>query len=243
MSFVKAFNDNYIWIIHGNDLAIVIDPGSAIEVQEFLRKNNLQLSAILLTHFHADHNGGVERLLELYPDVSVYGNHDLQMKDDDPLHISCFPSFRVITTPGHVYEHVCYLFDESHLFCGDTLFSLGCGRVFTGDFDAAFTSLNKIKDLDDNILCYPAHEYTLNNLAFCMTLQNDRYTKLYDNIEHKLNKHGNSLPTLLGYEKEYNPFLRAHDKDIQLSIQQKYNLNIDNGFECFKILRELRNKF
>lgn len=240
---MRAFSDNYIWIIHSNELAIVIDPGSALEVEQFLSDNNLKLTSILLTHLHADHNGGVASLLELYPNALVYSNKDLIMNDDSIIQINDFPAFKIITTPGHVYEHVCYLFDDFHLFCGDTLFSLGCGRIFTGNFDLAFESLNKLKKLNDNVLCYPAHEYTLNNLGFCVTLQEDKYDELYYHIECKLNKYGNSLPTLISYEKEYNPFLRAHDKDLHKCVQDKYNLNISNDFECFKALRELRNKF
>lgn len=225
ISFVRAFNDNYIWIIHDNNSAVVIDPGCHVEVQKFLTCNNLKLSAIILTHLHADHNGGVDKLLHLYPNASIYSNHDLQMRDNDIIQVESFPNFKILTTPGHVYEHVCYLFDDIHLFCGDTLFSLGCGRVFTGDFAIAFDSLQKLRQLNDDVLCYPAHEYTLNNLAFCMSLQADKYQNLYDDIENKLNKYGISLPVSIGYEKEFNPFL------------------LSNNLESFKELRELRNKF
>lgn len=244
ISFVRAFEDNYIWIIHNIDYAIVIDPGDAKPVINFLLEHEIKLKAILLTHLHADHNGGVNELTGHYPSVEVISNKKMEIHDEDIISINGFPSFTVITTPGHVYEHVCYLFAGRHLFCGDTLFSLGCGRVFTNDFTAAYNSLNKIKNLSDNVLCYPAHEYTLNNMTFCMKVNPSKYSKLYNDVENKLELTGSTLPTLLSYEKELNPFLRCDDIKLQEIVTEKYDVDVFNKpLECFKVLRTIRNKF
>lgn len=242
---LNAFKDNYIWVIHNANSAIVVDPGEAQPVLKFLQKNNLQRVTILLTHTHADHNGGVTTLLRQYPDASVADNSAQTMVDNQLLSYDGFPIIRIITTPGHVYEHVCYVFDEKHLFCGDTLFSLGCGRVFTGDYVAAFTSLLKLKQLDKNILCYPAHEYTTSNIRFTTSVDSKReyYQDFAKYLVMKLASEQNSLPTLLENELKYNLFLRCDDKYVQQIVAAKSGADCSDELNCFIQLRELRNNF
>lgn len=242
---LRALQDNYIWVIHNEKSAIVVDPTLAEPVDEFLQQNKLQLASILLTHGHIDHIGGVAELVNKYS-PQVVDNFSDQLTDTTEIQIDGFPLIRVILTPGHMYEHVCYLFDQKHLFCGDTLFALGCGRVFTNDYQLMYDSLAKLKKLNNNVLCYPAHEYTLNNLRFTLELDNenqDYYAEFINKTDSKLFEKQNSLPTLLSDELKYNLFLRDDDARLWTVVGKKSESVIINGFEYFKQLRMIRNNF
>lgn len=242
---LRALQDNYIWVIHNEKSAIVVDPTLAEPVDEFLQQNKLQLVSILLTHGHIDHIGGVAELVNKYS-PQVVDNFSDQLTDTTEIQIDEFPLIRVILTPGHMYEHVCYLFDQMHLFCGDTLFALGCGRVFTNDYQLMYNSLAKLKKLDADVLCYPAHEYTLNNLRFTLELDNENqgyYAEFINSTDSKLFEKQNSLPTLLSDELKYNLFLRDDDARLWTVVGKKSGSVITNGFEYFKQLRMIRNNF
>lgn len=241
---LKSGQDNYIWLIHDEQNAIVIDPTEAKVVKNYLTKHALNLQAIFLTHGHADHIGGVKELALSYQ-PEIIDNFKQQLLESQIIQIGTFPTFQVMLTPGHTVEHVVYLFDMKHLFCGDVLFSMGCGRVFTNDFDAAYTSLNTIKALDPRILCYPAHEYTANNLRFTSRLDKtpDYYTQFAKFVVMKLSSLQNSLPTLLGDELQYNLFLRCHDPLVWSLVAAASDEIIDSEFNCFVALRKLRNNF
>lgn len=242
---LRALQDNYIWVIHNEKSAIVVDPTLAEPVDEFLQQNKLQLVSILLTHGHIDHIGGVAELVNKYS-PQVVDNFSDQLTDTTEIQIDEFPLIRVILTPGHMYEHVCYLFDQKHLFCGDTLFALGCGRVFTNDYQLMYNSLAKLKKLDADVLCYPAHEYTLNNLRFTLELDNENhgyYAEFINSTDSKLFEKQNSLPTLLSDELKYNLFLRDDDSRLWTVVGKKSESVITNGFEYFKQLRMIRNNF
>lgn len=242
---LRALQDNYIWVIYNQESAIVVDPTLADPVAEFLQQNNLQLKSIVLTHGHIDHIGGVAELENKYS-PQVVDNFSDQLTDATELQIDGFPLIRITLTPGHMYEHVCYLFDRKHLFCGDTLFSLGCGRVFTNDYQLMYDSLAKLKRLDNDVLCYPAHEYTLNNLRFTLELDNENhgyYREFIDKTDTKLFEKQNSLPTLLSDELKYNLFLRDNDPRLWAVVGKKSESVIANSFEYFKQLRMIRNNF
>lgn len=241
---LKSGKDNYIWLIHDEQNAIVIDPTEAKIVKDYLTKHALKLQAILLTHGHADHIGGVKELALSYQ-PEIIDNFKQQLFESQIIQIGAFPTFKVMLTPGHTAEHVIYLFDMKHLFCGDVLFSMGCGRVFTNDFDAAYASLNTIKALDPRILCYPAHEYTANNLRFTSTLDKtpDYYTQFAKFVVMKLSSLQNSLPTLLSDELQYNLFLRCHDPLVWSLVAAASDEIIDSESNCFVALRKLRNNF
>lgn len=241
---IKAFSDNYIWVIHNDKSAIAIDPGEASGVIKFLQQNNLQLETILLTHSHNDHIGGVQQLCDKYG-CQVIDNSALQLSDNQVINLPSFPVVQVLLTPGHTNEHVVYLFDNKHLFCGDVLFGLGCGRVFTDNYEAAHSSLCKIKQLSGNILCYPAHEYTANNLRFTSSIDDtpNYYAKYAKLLLMKLTTLQNSLPTTLENELKYNLFLRCDDVNIWKMVGLKSQQVINNEFDCFKQLRLLRNNF
>lgn len=241
---LKVLTDNYIWLIHDDEKAVVVDPALAHPVIDYITSHELSLKGIILTHSHADHVGGVNELTATYR-PQIVDNFNGRLQDNQIVSIFGFPEFKVILTPGHLYEHVCYFVDEKYLFCGDTLFSLGCGRVFTGDYAAMHNSLNKIKVLSGEILCYPAHEYTTRNLDFTLSIDDNHayYQPIISLIEQKLKNFGNSLPALLSDELKYNLFLRTADVQIWEKVSYKTGVEIKNDLDCFIQLRLLRNGF
>lgn len=242
---LKSGTDNYIWLIHDSMHAVLIDPTEALVVKNYLSQHQLKLQAILLTHGHSDHVGGVSDLVSLYnPDL--IDNFHGQLIESQIMQVGDFPAFKVILAPGHTAEHVVYLFDDQHLFCGDVLFSLGCGRVFTNDFAAAYDSLMKIKALPAATLCYPAHEYTLNNLRFTTMFDQtqDYYVEFAGSVQMKLSSlQNNSLPTRLDGELKYNLFLRCNEVVIWQLVAEHIGEEITDEFSCFVALRNLRNNF
>ena len=171
INYIKAFNDNYIWTIEKDGKTLVVDPGDAGPVIDYLKDKKLDY--ILLTHKHMDHVGGVKELKNKYG-AKVYGPletkeyNDITLKDGDEFEL-LGENFKVILTAGHTEEHISYLMGDK-LFCGDALFLAGCGRVFTKDYKKAYEGLNKLKDLDDDTYVYPAHEYSFANLEFARSV-------------------------------------------------------------------------
>ena len=173
---VKAFQDNYIWTIHNQTHAVIVDPGDSLPVLEFLASRKLALSAILITHHHADHVWGILNIIDKC-NVPVYGpkteiipeiTHQLVEGDEvrfDQLDLT----FNILDIPGHTSGHIAY-FDDKRVFCGDTLFSCGCGRIFEGTPPQMFQSLEKLAHLPDSTGVYCTHEYTLSNIKFARAL-------------------------------------------------------------------------
>ena len=223
ISPIPAFNDNYIWVIeftNSNDI-IAVDPGDAKPLLEYIKTHSKQLVSILITHHHYDHVGGVDKLLKAF-DAPVYGPanspfSESNVKLSDGEHISVKGlNFDVLSIPGHTLDHIAYYCREySALFCGDTLFAGGCGRVFEGTYDQMYQSLLKLKamPIDTNIYC--AHEYTMANLAFALAVEPDN--KLLQKRYHdcaELRKSGlPTLPSSIEEEKATNPFLRASNAE------------------------------
>jgi len=210
---IPAYTDNYIWVMQsGSDISI-IDPGDASPVLNHIKNNDLNIVDILLTHHHFDHVGGT---LELKKHISgkVYGpvgdinGVDIQVSENDEVKTLDY-EFSVLETPGHTLDHIAYVEKRKQLvFCGDTLFSAGCGRVFEGTFEQMHNSIQKINQLDPETVIYCAHEYTESNLKFVNSEINDNFIKEYTSeITQKIQNGLISLPTKLKLERKINPFL------------------------------------
>lgn len=239
LHIIPALKDNYIWLFEiAQKKVIIIDPGEAQSVIHYIKEKNLVPIAILLTHHHDDHIAGVPELQRIYDGISVFG------PDEIPLPISKISNqnslvidrieLDIIQVPGHTLGHLAYLV-ENHLFCGDTLFSAGCGRVFEGTYEQMFDSLNKLKNLDANTIVCPAHEYTLSNLKFANHLVPDDKIIEY-NYQLMQNKEI-TLPTTIQKERNINLFLRCDDKKLQEQFK------IYNSIDLFIYFRTQKNIF
>jgi hydroxyacylglutathione hydrolase len=250
---VKAFSDNYIWLIQSaqNHDVLIIDPGDAGPVIKFVEKNDLQPAAILVTHHHADHVGGIRRLDDLY-DLPVFGpqrehiktvDTPLYAQADQLLHAS-FPHFKIMDTPGHTPGHISYLI-EDNLFCGDTIFAGGCGRLLGGTAEQLFDSLEKIKRLDDATKLYCAHEYTLNNLKFALAVDpnNSALQERFAKTEALREQDIATVPSVLLEEKQTNPFLRCDVAEIKQAAETYAGQPLETPLDVFKVLRAWKDEF
>ena len=248
---IKAFNDNYIWLVTTNEGSIVIDPGEADQTVNFLKENGLALEAILITHHHFDHTGGIEDML-LFKDVDVYGpvnnisSINKQLMNDDLINVIGI-DFQVIEIPGHTLDHIAFYsetFEEPILFCGDTLFSGGCGRVFEGTFEQMHSSILKLKSLPANTKIYAGHEYTQSNLKFALEVEplNQKLISRYNDVQNLISTGKPTLPSTLELELEVNPFLRCQTNEVQNSVIKKFNTSSHED-EIFKALRQWKDNF
>jgi hydroxyacylglutathione hydrolase len=251
---LPAFQDNYLWLIHDGVNAAVVDPGDSAPVLAALAEQGLTLTAILLTHHHADHTGGVPALLA-HAAVPVYGpRHDniaavtVPLGEGDRVAVPGLDlRFEVIDVPGHTLGHIAYYSSEAQwLFCGDTLFAGGCGRIFEGTPAQMAASLGKLAALPDETAVYCAHEYTLANLRFARAVEGDnpalqaRITS--DTAKREANQA--TVPSTIGLEKATNPFLRYTQPAIAAALVEAGKLKpgaapLDN----FTALRAWTNVF
>lgn len=250
---IKALQDNYIWSIENNATrtAIIIDPGEAAPVLTYLQQHKLQLVAILITHHHWDHTNGISEIIEMM-NVPVYGpaieaistlTHSV--KQDSIISFAELPTpIKVLHIPGHTLGHLAYYVDGK-LFCGDTLFSAGCGRVFEGTFTQMYQSLMKLRALPDATLVYCAHEYTLANLRFAKTVEphNSAIQERIEIITRLIDQGQPSLPSTISAEKKVNPFLRCDVSEVMQSASAHAQRELSNPIEVFTVLREWKNNF
>lgn len=247
---LPAFSDNYIWMIHDKQQSIVVDPGDAEVVNAFLRMQHLTLAAILITHHHADHTGGAATLQHDWhcpvyaPDSEHPAYQNLQcihVHDQASLSIAGFNGLTctVLTLPGHTLDHIAYLLDDCHLFCGDVVFGAGCGRLFEGTPEQMLASLQKVSALPASTLLYPAHEYTARNIAFARKVDPDNQALLQRALDTQqcLAQGKPSLPTSLALELATNPFLRCQHMANTPAHPEK------NALDLFTRLRMQRNTF
>ncbi|MED7818515.1 MULTISPECIES: hydroxyacylglutathione hydrolase [unclassified Francisella] len=239
---------NYQYLMYDSNNAIIIDPLKADVFDDFIRQNSLQLKAILITHKHGDHIAGVRKLVELYPDAKIYAytdnelfKPDIYVKEGDVIDLG-FTTFKVLYTPGHISDHVSFLFEgEKALFCGDTLFNAGVGGIHaeTADVNKLYESLVKIVDLDGDIRSYPAHDYWQSNLDFALSiLPEDKNFNYYR--DQVANLEAEEKPIVnLAEESKLNIFIRSlSDSGLEKALP-----NHSLGREMFVKLRELKNKF
>ncbi|MDF1827978.1 MAG: hydroxyacylglutathione hydrolase [Legionellaceae bacterium] len=238
---LPAFQDNYIWVIKNQIDFICVDPGDALPVIAFAEQEQLRLTHILLTHHHADHIGGVRELEHYFPDVIIHNIFELTQK---PAFIQLGQyQFNILNTPGHTRTHVCYFEPNQHwLFCGDTLFSAGCGRVFDGTMADLYASLQQLKQLPDDTKVYCAHEYTRQNLKFARTVEPDNQAIQAHFIYLKAHPNQNSLPSTIGLEKQINPFLRLDKPEVRAFVQQ-HGRSTQTPEACFAYLRQAKDNF
>ena len=246
---IPAFQDNYIWVLsEDSGRCLIVDPGEAAPVLAAIEQNRWQPEAILLTHHHHDHVGGVKKLREKFPAIAVYGPAETQDKGTthivkDGESISVLGSeFSIFATPGHTLGHICF-FSAPYLFCGDTMFSGGCGRLFEGTTEQMYQSFKKINALPDETIICCAHEYTLANMKFALSiLPHDSFINEYYRKVNELRvKKQMTLPVILKNERRNNIFLRTEDIDLINEINKETILQQPE--ERFAWLRSKKDTF
>lgn len=250
---IPAFADNYLWLIHNGQHAAVVDPGDAAPIEAALASLNLTLDAILLTHHHADHAGGVRALIATRK-IPVYGparediagvSQPLSEGQQAPLP-SLGLSLTALDVPGHTAGHIAYVASEQHwLFCGDTLFAGGCGRLFEGTPQQMTVSLQKLAALPDDTAVYCAHEYTLSNLRFALAAEpgNELLAKRFEQVQQCRARGEATVPSTLAIEKQTNPFLRYREPAVIAGLQAAGRLEGNDPIDTFAALREWKNSF
>jgi hydroxyacylglutathione hydrolase len=248
---IRAFQDNYIWCLRRGSTAVVVDPGDADPVLEYLSDQGLQLAAILTTHHHGDHVGGNTALLAKY-NVPVFGpaREDIpgitrKLREGDVLDVPGIGlHFQVFDVPGHTKGHIAY-FGDGILFCGDTLFSCGCGRLFEGTATQMHSSLSKLAALPGNTLVYCAHEYTLSNLRFAHAADPDNPAIARREASARAALAGGrpSLPSTIEAELATNPFLRSGEPEMALSASRFAGRSLTHPVEVFAALRRWKDGF
>lgn len=251
---VPIYSDNYVWFIIHKNACFVVDPGDAKPIIAFIKAQNLVLKGILITHGHWDHVTGIDELL-VYASVPVWGpkrldhpslTHPLEQDDLLTLQLEDIQlQAHILDTPGHRFDHICYHFAEhAWLFCGDVLFSAGCGRV-GGEMRDAYHSLQKLAELPGKTLVFCTHEYTLDNLRFAITAEpNNDALKAYQTQVKQMRQLGKpSLPTTIEQEHAINPFLRLDSPEIAQSIQSVMKKTPSTDFDTFEQLRLWKNRF
>ena len=247
---IKAYTDNYIWLVSTNEGSIVVDPGESKEILNLVDSNKIDLKGVLITHHHYDHTNGLLDLtnkmnLEVYGPKKIEGINNI-VKESDKFSLIGI-DFEVIEIPGHTLDHLAFYSSNNKdpiLFCGDTLFAGGCGRVFEGTFEQMFKSLKKISNYPKETKIFCGHEYTLSNLKFALEVDEDnkQLADEYINVKKLISSDIPSLPTNLNKELKVNPFLRCNEINIKNKVIDKFDI-IDDELEIFTALRKWKDNF
>ena len=248
---LPAFHDNYLWALAHEGQALVVDPGDAGVVEDWLAAHDLRLTTVLITHHHADHTAGLAALKARHcprvygPDEAIAGL-DQMLRGGETLALAPFGTARVLAVPGHTRGHIAYhLPDHDLLFCGDTLFSAGCGRLFEGTPTQLYQSLQALAALPDATRICCAHEYTLANLRFAAAVEPvnpDRAAREHE--ARALRERGlPTLPVRLEQERRYNPFLRCDEPAVVAAASREAGRPLTSGAEVLAALRAWKDHF
>ncbi len=254
VSAVSAFRDNYIWLIHAPEdrsRVVAVDPGEAEPVTKALARQGLRLEGVLATHHHFDHVGGIQALCE-DNDVPVFGpaNESVPrcrhaLRQDDRVELEELGlSFQVLDIPGHTAGHIAFAGHQA-VFCGDTLFSAGCGRLFEGTPGQMLDSLGKLAALPDDTAVYCGHEYTLDNLHFALAADpgNQDAVAYRERCRDLRAESQATLPSQIGLEKKVNPFLRCETPEIREQVSERAGRELHDTVEVFAELRAWKDGF
>ncbi len=255
---IPAFSDNYIWAITNttSENLVLVDPGDAQVCIDYITANNKILTEILVTHHHSDHVGGLAALKAYcqknkwpltvyYPENKNIVEGDITVNETsiiDLASLNC--QFSVIELPGHTLDHIAYL-TEQQLFCGDTLFSGGCGRLFEGTPAQMHHSLSKLSALPETTQIYCAHEYTQTNLNFALAVEptNLELINYYNQVQELRDNKQITLPSSIGLEKSINPFLRCHVAEVIESASLYKEMPLNSPTETFAAVRNWKDNF
>lgn len=250
---VNAFTDNYIWLIQSahNRAVMIVDPGDAAPVMTALETLQLTPAAILVTHHHADHTGGIRTLCDKYT-LPVFGPASDHIPEvthivepgEDQLLVDDFPPLTVLDTPGHTPEHISYLL-QNRLFCGDTLFAGGCGKLLGGTAEQLYQSLKRLRNLPDETEVYCAHEYTEKNLHFASRVEpaNDELVARLQLTRQQRRQGEVTVPSRMAIEKHTNPFLRCDRPAVRQAAEAYAGQPLDSDLAVFRTLRLWKDNF
>ena len=248
---VPAFRDNYLWVIAEGPHAAVVDPGDARPIEDFLSSRGLELTAILATHHHADHIGGVPELAAHWR-CPVFGpahdgvdGLDRKLVEGDQVRVPGLDAgFAVLDVPGHTAGHIAYVHPEA-VFCGDTLFACGCGRLFEGTPAQMVRSLGKLAALPRETRVYCAHEYTMSNIRFAEAVEpgNARLAERKARDAAKRERGEPTVPSTIDEERATNPFLRCAEPEVRASAERHAGRSLAGPVEVFAEIRAWKNSF
>ena len=250
---VPAFTDNYLWVVARGQRAAVVDPGDSAPIERFLDEHGLALEAILATHHHGDHVGGLQALAERWK-CPVFGpagediaGLDTRLAEGDRIRVPGIDiELDVLDVPGHTAGHIAYVDPaRAFVFCGDTLFACGCGRLFEGTPAQMSASLAKLSSLDEATRVYCAHEYTLANIRFAEAVEpgNRRLAERKARDQAKRDRGEPTVPSTIGEERATNPFLRCDVPEVVASAERHAGRRLQGTVEVFAEIRAWKNTF
>jgi hydroxyacylglutathione hydrolase len=248
---IPAFKDNYIWLIEDGASAVAVDPGEAAPVERFVDERGLGLSAVVATHHHMDHVGGLVGLARRFkcetfgPAGEAVAGLDHRLRQGDRFELPGLGlALETLDIPGHTAGHIA-LFGGGAVFCGDTLFACGCGRLFEGTPAQMVASLDKLAHLPGTTRVYCGHEYTLANIRFAEAVEPDNRALAARKVRERAKRDGGepTLPSTIAEELATNPFLRCGEPGVAAAAARHAGRPLNGRVEVFAAIREWKNSF